>query len=167
MKNIFYYLSALLLVASFGCGDDDDAPASVAGTWTVERYDIVSAVTADGETNTINSTITGKNGTDLLMIFAESPNTYTFEGEPVLTSTTTQDGTTTTTSEDLESGYSGTWTRDGNTLTLTDPEGDETIMTLDELTGNTLRSGGEYTIVLDIGGIELTTDITAELVLTR
>ena len=166
MKTIFYYLSVVLLVASFGCGDDD-APASVAGTWTVERYDIVSTISTNGESNTVNSTITGKNGTDLLMIFNESPNTYTFEGEPVLTSTTTQDGTTSTATEDLESNYSGTWTRDGNTLTLIDPDGEEVIMTLDELTGNTLRSGGEYTVVLDFAGVELTTDISAELVLSR
>ena len=157
-------------MASFGCGNDDEmtAPATVAGTWTVEKYDLVSVITVEDESNTINSVITGKNNTELLLTFNESPNTYTFEGEAEITSTTTDaNGVTTTAVEDADTDDNGTWVRDGDELILTDGEGESSSITIVELTSSVLRGDAEDEFTVDLFGVEVDYQISGEIVLRR
>ena len=171
MKQFFYFLSCALLLTATACNDDDtnvDMNATVTGTWTIQTYDLISTISIAGQTETVVSEIRGKDGSDLQIILNESPNTYTFEGDGEIASTSTDaDGNTSTSVEDLDTVDNGTWERDGDLLLFTDSEGETTSARITELTSSVLRSEFEGEVVIDFFGEELTTTFEGDLVWVR
>jgi hypothetical protein len=169
-------ITKLLLIGlaaiSFSCSDDEDFVATseaMAGDWVITALDYkgTTTTTAEGVSLKADFTGTGKD-MDLITSFDVSPNTVTSEGSYTIVLTTNFMGQSTT--EELEMNETvanGTWTLNGNTLTVTnDDYGDQTATILEQ-TPTTLKLKADVTESESDAGITVATKIEAIYTFTK
>lgn len=126
-----------LTVILLSCSDDDaPQPTSqgMVGTWAIAAVDYTgtSTTTAQGTTIKADYTGTGKD-MNVTTTFSENPNRVISEGSYIIVLKTTMLGQTTTDEYPFDEVVSdGTWTLDGNTLTINGPNGPEKATILDQ-----------------------------------
>ncbi len=155
------FLLTTFLALTFSCSSDDDAnsgPATLAGTWIGTAVDYsgssITTATATGET-TSEATFFG-DGFDInnTLIFSEDPNTIDASGVYSVNLDYNFNGVITTeTIENIDFLGAGTWTRSGDTVTITE-DGESSTATIETLTSSTL--------VLSITESEIDTNPTFE-----
>jgi hypothetical protein len=137
-----------LAVIFFACSDDDDPKPTkegLVGTWTATAIDYAGTTTTSVQGIELKSDFTGK-GKDMAMsvIFNDNPATFTSAGSYTVTLTSTTAGQTITQDYPFE-GFmiNGTWTLDGNTITVTGANGTQKA-TIVEQTATTLKMKWDY-----------------------
>lgn len=148
MKKHFYLFAVIMLsmaVSFTSCNDDDDdddngngggTSALTSGTWSMTGLTISPPVNINGvEISDFFPTLPACVKDDIISFLADG-TLSTDEGP---TKCDPNDPQTTT----------GTWSYDGSTLTINDPDGDLQTINVSELTNSTLR--GTYTMTDDFG----------------
>jgi hypothetical protein len=136
MKIAKFFLLSLAVVFLSCSEDEDPKPTSegMVGTWAITGVDYkgTSTTTVDGTSIKANFTGTGKD-MDLTTTFSTNPNVVTSEGSYTITLTTTYMGQTTTEDYPFEEVVTdGTWTLNGNTLTITDDFGPQSATIVEQ-----------------------------------
>lgn len=130
-------------VILFSCGDDEEFKATsqaMVGSWqiTAVEYNGTSTTTAQGTSIRADFSGTGKD-MNLTTTFNANPNTVTSQGSYTIVLKTTMAGQTQTEEYTMDEVVTnGTWTLEGNTLTISDPDGSEKA-TIVEQNSTTLR----------------------------
>jgi hypothetical protein len=132
-----------LTVLFFSCSDNEDPqPTSkgMVGSWAISAIDYkgTTTVTEAGKSEKIDYAGTGKD-MNLTATFTENPNNVTTVGSYKIVLKITQNGQTKTEEFELDEAFSnGTWSLSGNALTITSPDGPETV-TIAEQNATTLK----------------------------
>ena len=154
-----------LSVILFSCGDDEDfKPTSqgMVGAWQITAVDYkgTTTTTAQGMSIKADFTGTGKDMT-LTTTFAASPNTVTTQGSYTIVLKTTIAGQTETEEYPVDEIFSdGTWTLDGQTLSITDINGTEKA-TIIEQTATSLKMKLDINESETDQGFTVTTKVSA------
>lgn len=185
MKHLFKItLLSFALVFFASCEDDDssnDTSADLVGTWSMTSldYDGTSSTTFQGTTTSIDFIGEGTN-IDYTLTFDENPNNFDASGSYDIELTTDFMGQTTTQTESVEDANStGTWSRDGNTLSFDgvlvslgdmapmtgDTENND--ITISELTATTLVLTQDVMQVESQDGFEVEVTLSTEIVFSR
>lgn len=143
----------LLFVATIGmvsCSDDDGGgqttSGDIVGTWEMSAFSFEGSTTYefDGETHTEDYYGVGKEMNDVLLTFNED-GTVTTNGK-----TFTVEMTWESEGEEITEEYptetiinAGTWEKNGNTLILTEPDGNITELNIEKLNNTTLHITGD------------------------
>ncbi len=120
-EKVLFVLVVMLFIG--GCAKEDDTTeisGSVVGVWncTALNYSGTTVTELMGQSITSNFTGEGQN-IDFTLTFSENPNTATSSGTyDIFLTTTTLGQTQTQTIPDIEFEYTGTWSQNGNDLTI-------------------------------------------------
>lgn len=145
MRVFARWIFLLLITVSFSCSEDNNNPpptdrsGQLEGRWSVASYII------EGNTTTIvvdEVTVREFEGLgadfNYFIFFGENPNSYQASGDYIFTLQTTSEGQTTVTGSNVVVNDQGSWTRNNNTVTIT--EGGETYnLVISKLTDSELR----------------------------
>lgn len=177
MKNFKLLLLAFLAVSIVSCKSDDDSDGgggdtsgNLIGTWIGVDLDYSGSTTttADGLPPITADFVGETTESDYTLTFSEEPNEVVSDGSYTIELTTTILGETQTNTEDLDFFLTGTWTRDGNTLTIS-AEGRTEEYTIEELTDDSLILVSQTTE--DLGdeelGLEIITEIDLRVIFTK
>lgn len=164
-------LLALALCFLFACSKEE-APApgnELSGNWKAIdiRYAGTSTSTMDGFTFSTNFTGTGYDQ-DLVINFDESPNTYTSSGDYSIELSMNANGQTITqhwTNQGFIDG--GSWSREGNELTISSETSGPQACTILELTESTLRLGYNSTQTTQQNGMTVTATVAGTYTFER
>jgi uncharacterized glyoxalase superfamily protein PhnB len=160
-----------IAVIFYSCGDDEDPkPTSekMVGTWAITALDYKGSATSTngGTTLTADLSGTGKN-MNITTTFGANPNTVTSQGSYTIVMKTTFMGQTETAEENFYDIFlDGTWTLNGNTLSITDNNGTEKA-TIVEQTNTTLKLKLEVNETETFQGTTITTKTVANYTLTK
>ncbi|MCF6306377.1 MAG: lipocalin family protein [Flavobacteriaceae bacterium] len=177
MKILKLLFLSLFVSFAISCSSsDDDNGDNGSGETDAELVDmwIGSAVNYSGTsvTETQGITLTADfvgvgYDIDFTFDFTENPNILTAEGSYSIELTTTIQGQSTTQNiEDLGFENSGTWSRDGNQISLT-YDGTTDVATITELTETTLILNIARVDVTDQGGVISTVTTDSYFTFTR
>jgi hypothetical protein len=161
-----------LAVIFLSCSEDEDPKPTtegMLGNWKVTALDYKGSTTttAQGASIKADFTGTGKN-MDLITTFGSNPNTVTSEGTYTIVLKTTYMGQTTTDEYEMdETVTDGTWTLNGNTLTVTNDDFGPQTATVLEQTATTLKLKAEVNESESDQGITVSTKIEAIYTFTK
>ncbi|WP_204345340.1 lipocalin family protein [Psychroserpens algicola] len=167
--NLLFIALAMVLTA---CSSDDTNPPNtegdLLGTWIGQdvQYTGTSATEVQGQSITADF-VGDAYDVNYTLTFTENPNEVVADGSYSIELTTTALGQSQTQNvEDLEFLNSGTWSRSGNQLSITD-NGETTVGTIVELTVNTLKIAVTETEDVVEQGISASSNIDIEMTYTR
>ena len=136
MKTLKFLLLGFALIL-FSCSEDEEFQATsqgMLGTWNIATIDYsgTSVTTVQGQSLKSTFKGTGKD-MDLISTFSENPNTVVTEGSYIIELETTTLGQTVTNDILFENVIvDGTWTLNGNTLTIDGAAGPQTATILEQ-----------------------------------
>lgn len=164
MKQLFYFVILFCVSFTIGCSSDDDSGSQssneLIGKWNLSSFTYQGESISSSIAGTITTTFSGKAiNIDSWMDLAE-PNLSTAGGSYDIELTSTTLGVTQTQVVDATNGalpVSGTWARNGNTLTFT-ANGSTQDYTIVELTNSRLEiSTSISATTTDISGTTMST----------
>jgi len=168
MKKFALLFILTLSFSLTSCSDDDNNSSNTSGelvgTWMGTAIDYSGTTETTVQGITIDADFVGEAyDIDYSLTFSENPNNVEADGSYSIELETTVNGQTTTQDvEDLEFLNDGTWSRDGNDLTITD-DGQSSTARIVELTDTTLRISISQVDDLSDDGFTIisTTDVVA------
>lgn len=145
MKIVIKIMFALLVCLPLGCSKNSDTQEAtdrtgdLTGLWQPVAYSITGNRTIIEFDEATVSTFEGIGAEfNYTLAFSENPNTFTSQGDFILTLTITNENGTFVTGSNEFIAENGSWIKAGNSITFT--EGSEVCnATISELTANTLR----------------------------
>lgn len=166
-KLIFLFVFSAFL---FGCeSSDNDLPeVSIVGTWTGTAIDFTGTAQTEVQGIPVRVNLVGE-GYDLNFTYTltENPNTATSEGSYSMEVTARVLGQSQTEiRENIPADFSGPWSQNGDTLTLT-VEGEEVIANITELTETTLILEFNVERTEMMNGVEVTSNILMTVSFSR
>lgn len=170
MKTTKLFLLGLAVIL-FSCNKEETPNPTVegmVGTWAITAFDYNGTTTTTVQGTSVKSTFTGKaKDLDLTTTFTANPNTVTNEGSYSIEETTTILGQTTT-EEYLneETVMDGTWTLNGNKLTVTTVDGPQEATILEQ-TATTLKLKVEISETESDLGITFSTQVDGTYVFKK
>ncbi len=171
-------LSLFFILIFTACSSDDAlvvATENLSGSWNLQRFDteITTSFNVLGLPVTSRSDAIAED-IDVQITFSENPNTVVSDGSYTLVITTTVLGESQTeeisTTDEI---LSGTWTLNGNEVTITSTEPDieqdfqQITYRIIELTETRLRMRANFETTQTIEGSEAELDFTSEIVMTK
>jgi len=154
-----------LAVIFLSCSEDEDPKPTtegMAGAWKITALDYKGSTTTTAQGASIKADFTGTGKEmNLITTFNTNPNTVTSQGSYTIVLKTTYMGQTVTDEYDMEETVSdGTWSLNGNTLTVTN-DFDSQTATILEQTSTTLKLKAEVNESETDQGITVSTKIEA------
>jgi hypothetical protein len=157
-------------VILFSCEDDEFKATSqgMIGSWAISSVEYKGTTTTSAQGASVKADFSGT-GKDmnLTSTFTASPNTVVSQGSYTIVLKTTMLGQTTTEEYPVEEIFSdGTWTLDGNTLSITDVYGTEKATIIDQ-SATSLKMRLEVTESETQQGITVATNVQATYTFTK
>lgn len=166
-KLLLLSLAVIILSCS---KDDDPKPTSegMVGKWKITALDYKGSTTTTAQGASAKADFTGKGkNMNLITTFTTNPNTVTSEGTFTVELTTNYMGQTVTEEYDMdETVPSGTWSLNGNILTVTNSTGSQTA-TIVEQTATTLKLKSEVNESQTDQGITITAKLDVTYTFTK
>lgn len=173
LKTFKLLLIAFLAVSITSCSSDDDGAdtsASILGVWIGQDVDYsgTSTTTIEGLPPVTADFVGETTESDFTLTFTEDPNELVSEGSYTVELTFTIAGETQTQTQTLNFLEDGTWSRSGDTLTVT-ADGVTQDYQIVELTESTLRLSAATTTTETepTTGASVEVTINLEAILTR
>lgn len=142
------HLAIVLTTILFSCSKDNDPTPTVediTGSWAATAIDYTGTTTVTGSPIKIDFTGKGKD-MDLAVTFNRNPATFSSKGDYTIALTSVVSGQSITQDYPFQGFFSnGTWTRDGNTITVTSAQGTQQA-TIVEQTATTLKINWDYVL---------------------
>ncbi|MCB4808992.1 lipocalin family protein [Tamlana sp. 62-3] len=162
---LFVVLSSFL----WSCSGDSENGSNqdiddLVGTWVAQNIETTGTATFEVLDQNITAPITGEGyDVDFSLTFSENPNNYTTEGSFGLEiSITYLFQTMSERIDDQEFLGSGTWSKDGNVLTIVE-NGETTVLTISELTNTSLVLTAQETETITEDGITYESEFDLEV----
>ena len=164
-------LLSCLTVILLSCSEDEDPKPTtdgMIGSWKITTLDYNGSTTTTAQGASIKADFTGAGkNMNLVTTFKASPNTVASEGSYTVVLKTTYMGQTMTEEYDMEDVIGeGTWTLNGNTLTVTSGSDSQTATILEQ-TSTTLKFKSEVNESETDQGITVTTKLEAIYTFTK
>jgi hypothetical protein len=173
MKNLFFLSALFLLALSItACSDDDDNnPSSneLVGSWKLESMDYTGTSTTDFNGSAFTSEFMGTAfDIDATVSFSEDPNEYNTSGGYKISLTYDVQGQSFEQEVTFDGIFnSGSWSRTGDVILVTNPDGETQEATIITLNDNELVMESVVTEVTTSSGATSTIEVDQNMVFSR